>query len=205
MPRTVDADQQRSAIAGAVARLVASGGMEAVSLRAVAAEAGVSMGRVQHYFATKDDMLLDCLQRSYQRMEARIERRMEGTDGSEREILVAILDELLGAEAETRDAIRINTAFASRGLSDERVTAILTDGDQEIVALATRVIATAVHEGRADVDNPPVEGRALFALACGLGSGVALYGASLEEARAALAVHLHRVAPTAGRRSSPPA
>ncbi|WP_233157170.1 MULTISPECIES: TetR family transcriptional regulator [Amycolatopsis] len=28
-----------------------------MSLREVAAEAGVSMGRVQHYFASKDDML----------------------------------------------------------------------------------------------------------------------------------------------------
>jgi len=41
-----------------VARLVADEGLEAVSVRTVAAEARVSIGTVQHYFPTKDAMLL---------------------------------------------------------------------------------------------------------------------------------------------------
>jgi TetR/AcrR family transcriptional regulator, transcriptional repressor of bet genes len=52
VPRSADHDARRSDLAAAAWRLVADGRVEAVSLRSVAAEAGVSMGRVQYYFAT---------------------------------------------------------------------------------------------------------------------------------------------------------
>ncbi len=58
MPKWVDHGERRRHIAEAVWRIAASRGLEAVSLREVAAEAGVSMGRVQHYFKTKDRMIL---------------------------------------------------------------------------------------------------------------------------------------------------
>lgn len=58
MPRQVDHAQRRRQIAEAVWSVVASRGLDAVSLREVAAEAGVSMGRVQHYFGSKDAMVL---------------------------------------------------------------------------------------------------------------------------------------------------
>ena len=62
MPKQVDHQARRQEIADAVLRLAASQGLDAVTLRHVAAEAGVSMGRVQHYFATKDEMLLFAFQ-----------------------------------------------------------------------------------------------------------------------------------------------
>jgi TetR/AcrR family transcriptional regulator, transcriptional repressor of bet genes len=58
MPRQVDHAQRRRQIAHAVWTVMATRGFDAVSLREVAAEAGVSMGRVQHYFPTKDAMIL---------------------------------------------------------------------------------------------------------------------------------------------------
>jgi TetR/AcrR family transcriptional regulator, transcriptional repressor of bet genes len=58
MPRQVDHAQRRRQIAHAVWTVMATRGLDAVSLREVAAEAGVSMGRVQHYFPTKDAMIL---------------------------------------------------------------------------------------------------------------------------------------------------
>ena len=196
VPRVVDVEQQKASLAAATARLVARGGLEGVSLRSVAAEAGVSMGRVQHYFATKDDLLLDALQRSYRSMERRIEQRLQHGPGGRREILVAILEELLAEDPETRDAIRINTAFAARALDDERIAAVLTEGDEEIQALAVSVVADARSAGLVSPDvDPELDGRALFALATGLGSHVALYGASPVAARATLHHHIRRVAP----------
>ncbi|WP_226346735.1 TetR family transcriptional regulator C-terminal domain-containing protein [Agilicoccus flavus] len=59
MPRQVDHAQRRSEISHAVWAVVARNGLDAVSLRTVAAEAGISAGRVQHYFATKDEMVLE--------------------------------------------------------------------------------------------------------------------------------------------------
>lgn len=57
MPKQVDHHQRRHEIAGALWRVVADRGVAAVSLRSVAAEAGVSMGLVQHYFGTKHQMV----------------------------------------------------------------------------------------------------------------------------------------------------
>lgn len=61
MPKQVDHTARRRAIADALWRVVARDGFEEVSLRRVAAEAGVSMGLVQHYFRTKEQMLLFAL------------------------------------------------------------------------------------------------------------------------------------------------
>lgn len=188
MPRSVDHETRRSEIADAVLTLVARAGTEAVSLRSVAAEAGISMGRVQHYFASKEALLLHALDRSHRRMERRIEERAVAAGGSERDALATILDELLGEHPETRDAIRIHAAFASREV-DERARAILTDGDEEILALAVRVVADA---GSPD---PGTDGYALVALAGGLGNDVVLHGAPIERARRTLRAVLDRLAP----------
>lgn len=57
MPRLVDHDQRRAQIVTAVWAIIATRGIQAVSLRTVAAEAGVSVGRIQHYFATKEELV----------------------------------------------------------------------------------------------------------------------------------------------------
>lgn len=200
MPRSVDHDARRSDLAAAVWRLVAHGGMEAVSLRSVAAEAGVSMGRVQYYFPTKDDLLLHGLQEAHRRMESRIAARLAEQDSTagEREVLLAVLDELLGEHPETRDAIRIHTFFAARASQDDRLAAVLTDGDEELEALAVSVIAHAKQSGRVGPDiDPELDGHALWTLARGLGGDVVLYGASIERARRVLHHVVQRVAPPA--------
>lgn len=57
MPKVVDRAERKRTIAEALLRLVAREGIEKVSVRTVAAEAGISAGAVQKYFATKEDML----------------------------------------------------------------------------------------------------------------------------------------------------
>ena len=58
MPRIVDSDARRHEIVLGVLQVMITRGIESVSLRSVAAAAGVSMGRVQHYFASKEDLLV---------------------------------------------------------------------------------------------------------------------------------------------------
>ncbi|GAA2544322.1 TetR/AcrR family transcriptional regulator [Pseudonocardia hydrocarbonoxydans] len=198
MPRSVDHDARRSELAAAVWRLVADAGMEAVSLRSVAAEAGVSMGRVQYYFPTKDDLLLHGLREAHRRMESRIAARLakQGGAAGEREVLLAVLDELLGGHPETRDAIRIHTFFAARAGRDDRLAAVLTEGDEELQSLAVSVVARARADGRAGPDvDPELDGQALWTLARGLGGDVVLYGAPIEQARRVLHHVVRRLVP----------
>ncbi|WP_063064468.1 TetR/AcrR family transcriptional regulator [Nocardia violaceofusca] len=57
MPKIVDRTQRRDEVAAALWRLAHREGWNAVSLRRVAAEAGLSLGSLQHYFAGMDDLL----------------------------------------------------------------------------------------------------------------------------------------------------
>lgn len=58
MPKIVDHDAQRLTFADAAMRLIARHGIEGVTMRAVAAEAGLSYGSLFHYFDSKDDLLM---------------------------------------------------------------------------------------------------------------------------------------------------
>jgi AcrR family transcriptional regulator len=58
VPRVVDFDQRRSDLTAAAARVIARDGLEAATLREVAAEAGWTTGALTHYFADKRELLL---------------------------------------------------------------------------------------------------------------------------------------------------
>jgi AcrR family transcriptional regulator len=76
VPKRVDPEERRQAIAEAVYRVIGERGWEAVTLRDVASTAGISMGQVQHYFTTKTDMLIFALSHMRDRVLARLDRRM---------------------------------------------------------------------------------------------------------------------------------
>jgi AcrR family transcriptional regulator len=64
VPKAVDHGERRSELADAVLRVVARGGVRAVTLRDVAIEAGWSTGALNHYFNGKDDLLAGALKRA---------------------------------------------------------------------------------------------------------------------------------------------
>lgn len=61
MPKYVDHDQRRAEIASAVCALINDGGIERVTFRNVAREAGLSVGVVSHFFADKDALFAHTL------------------------------------------------------------------------------------------------------------------------------------------------
>lgn len=58
MPKIVDHDIQRAKFAKAAMSLIARHGLDGVTMRAVAAEAGLSYGSLFHYFSSKDELLM---------------------------------------------------------------------------------------------------------------------------------------------------
>lgn len=58
VPKQVDAEVRRQEVVEAVLRIVATDGLERASLREVAAEAGLAVGSVRHYFATSEELLV---------------------------------------------------------------------------------------------------------------------------------------------------
>ena len=74
VPKLVDHDVRRREIAKAVWAVIAERGIEGVTLRSVAAEAGISVGRIQHYHASREELVRDScrelLKAATQRFEA---------------------------------------------------------------------------------------------------------------------------------------
>jgi len=64
MPKIVDHESQRVKFAEAAIRLIARAGLEGMTMRAVASEAGLSYGSLFHYFDSKDELLMHAVQHS---------------------------------------------------------------------------------------------------------------------------------------------
>lgn len=108
MPKRVDYDERRRHIGDAVLRLIATRGVEAASVRTVAAEAGVSPGAVQHYFTTKAEMLGFALAHSHaqlvQRALAHVAARKPTTSRAGFQLFCTLLIPL---DEDSSDAARV--------------------------------------------------------------------------------------------------
>ncbi|MEV0385914.1 TetR/AcrR family transcriptional regulator [Nonomuraea sp. NPDC050643] len=193
MPRTVDHQARRLQIADAVHRIIDAKGMDSVSLREVAAEAGMSMGAVQYYFATKDEMLLVALEH----LNARIRLRVAAAgQGSPLDLLRVGLLEVLPLDETRRFEARIGLAFLARSVVSEELARLFQAGLPYVVGFYADQIraAQAAGEVAAELDADQ-EGRVLFALAQGLGQPTLIGHYTPEAAVAAVDYHLARLAP----------
>lgn len=94
-------------------RVAADRGLEEVSLRHVAAEAGVSTGMVQHYFRTKDEMMLFAMAVVRERGEERVSAAVAalGADPAPRDLLRTIITTVLPLTDQTRADGKVALAF----------------------------------------------------------------------------------------------
>ncbi|KQR86317.1 hypothetical protein ASG45_15440 [Microbacterium sp. Leaf436] len=108
-------------------RVLSTGGADDLSVRKVAAEAGVSVGAVQHHFPTRAALIIGAMDAVNALFRARI-RSALAEAATARERLSTVCEELacLG-DAGPRDAI-VWTAFASRAGTDPRVRDIHVQG-----------------------------------------------------------------------------
>ena len=102
----------------AVVSVLVDEGFEGVSVRKVAARAGVSIGAVQHHFPTKDVMLTAAMDRASAEFGQRLTARIPG-DATAEQALRAVADELLGLGAERRTASVLWLARLARASVDE--------------------------------------------------------------------------------------
>src|SRR5699024_1072751 len=109
---------RRTEIMEAVERLLARGGLNAVTMRAVAAEADVSLRLVQYYGSTKDELLSATLDRladkSVERWRARTRRQ---GDESPLEVIKGFYDEALPTDRAIACYHRIGDCMEGLALS----------------------------------------------------------------------------------------
>ncbi|WP_380176098.1 TetR/AcrR family transcriptional regulator [Kineococcus sp. DHX-1] len=111
-------------LAVAALDLAAEGGLEAVSVRTVAARAGVSPGLVQHRYGTKQQLLLAAMELVVQRVQARLEAADAAADASANSRLRYRAEQLLPLDAQRRTEARVWLTFVARAAVDEQVAAL---------------------------------------------------------------------------------
>lgn len=115
MPRVADKDERREQVVDAAFRVIAREGLGGTSMRAVAKEAGCTIGLINHWFASRDDLVQAAFDRAIDR---ELERATEtATDPAS---YVDAASHFLPVDPERRDEARIWIAFYAMVLCDSQ-------------------------------------------------------------------------------------
>lgn len=192
MPKVVDHNERRTRIAEALLRVAGERGLEAVSLRHVAAEAGVTSGMVQHYFRTKDEMMAFALEVVRERGEERIAAAAAalGADPSPREVLRTVVAGVLPIDEPRRADGRVTLAFLAYTAVRPAVAAPLRADTAVMLAFVAEQIRAAGPRPGIDPERAAV---GLLALMEGLGLHLLGGHYGPETALAALDAHLDTI------------
>ncbi len=194
MPKKVDHEQRRREITDAVCRITLRGGLHAATFRTIAAEAGMSAPTVQHYFATKAELLETTQRHVGERSTVRLMAWIAQTDCSARQVLGAFMKSFIPADDDSRTAGLMYLALAAEAVvsPDSKNS---TEGPRQVEAqLMLTAIADQLERGDLrDGVVPSTEAALLTALTTGLGQYVMLETMTAEDAYLAIDYHLDKL------------
>jgi AcrR family transcriptional regulator len=187
----------RHDLTDALIRVVVEQGLDCVSIRTVAREAGVSIGTVQYHFPTKDDLLLAAYERAIDQVSQRASAVAAG-DAGPRVYIRSVLGELLPLDERRVAEMRVALAFSTRSVHSPRLTELYTQGYRAVRQAVADALALAVERGEA---APGVDPARDAAQAVALADGLAWHllcapsAIAATAAEAALDAYLERVLP----------
>jgi len=162
MPRIVDHDERRAELATAVWRVIRERGIEHVSIREVAATAGWTRGKVEHYVRDKDHLLLFAFQLFEKRSNERMERRLRDLHGAD--ALRAALLEDMPLDEERRTESLIWLSFIGHAVTRPELTAEYRRSYESWHVMWSSVIREMIENGQIAAQfDPELEARALIA------------------------------------------
>lgn len=173
MPKIVDADERRDAVADAVLRVVERDGVRGASLRGVAAEAGLNIGSVRHYFASHHELLRFAMRSVIERTATRLERDRDAisasaaaspttTPGDRLDALAGLLAQLLPLDEKRRRENAVLLEFLVVARTDPVLDELSRESIAGVTELARRVLEAA------GADASEVESQRLAAVVDGL-------------------------------------
>jgi len=198
MPRRVDHEERRSKILEALISVATREGLHAVSLRSVAAEAGVSLRLVQYYFETKGGLMAAGLARLERVSHARWADRLAALPQppGARATLDALCAEALPTDPASRDFHLLWMSYTVLALTDPGISdRVFVEGPARL----QRRIVEILERGKAGGEFPAsldagVEATLLLGLIHGLGTAVLVGQQTATNAAACLSFHLDRLA-----------
>ncbi|WP_431893192.1 TetR/AcrR family transcriptional regulator [Micromonospora haikouensis] len=197
MPNTSDHTVRRTQIADALVRLAGREGLHAVTMRAVAAEAGVSLRLVQYYFQDKEHLLIGALRHLEQQSHQRWAQRLAGLPDPPppRAVIEAFLLEAMPTDEPSRAFHLVGTSYAVLAMTDPQVAEQpFIRGVDRLEQQLTDTLARARAAGTLALDaDPALEATRLIALTNGLGTSLLVGQRTPQEATAVLRYHLDRL------------
>jgi AcrR family transcriptional regulator len=175
VPKRVDHDERRRELTDALLRIAGSRGLRAMTMREVAAEAGVSLRVVQYYFTDKRTLMLSGLAELAARLDRRVRHRAAaiGSGLPPRTVLEVVLTAILPMDEQSRADALAWTAYYADGLTAPEQAVNGVQYPNALENWLTGVVARAQEAGDVAVDRDPrTEVVALLALANGLTSSV---------------------------------
>ncbi len=169
----LDSEMRRRELGEALWRVVLREGIDAASVRKVAAEAGISAGSLRHVFPSQSELLAFAMQLIIDE----VTRRVAAADdsGGVRAAVECRLQSLLVLDPETRAVIDVWLAFAARARVDESLRPLRDQTHAEVRGLCLASVETLQAHGevRADLDARR-EAERLHALIDGLATHATL-------------------------------
>lgn len=184
---------RRTAILRAVWQVIAERGMGAVSVRNVAAAAGVSPGRVQYRFPTKEELLTASLEemlRGAVQLHDGLSREGAGRGAAAREALWGLLGRRVSLAEHSRAGVAVFHHYVAAGINHPELARLLAEAKDAEEDEAARLLA-GIAPGCAD---PRTAARSLIATADGLVMRVLIGSLPAAEAERTLRSELDRIA-----------
>ncbi|MGH3913136.1 MAG: TetR/AcrR family transcriptional regulator [Pseudonocardiaceae bacterium] len=206
MPKKVDRRARRTQIADALMRVAATQGLQAVSLRHVANAASVSAGMVQHYFRTKDEMMVFALKVVSENVQARLvagaaeHHEPPSPEAVVRSLLIEMLplDELRWLEG------HVGLAFHAYAAVNPAIADSLREDTERMQVFLSEQIRAAQRTGEALAElDPDHAARTLLALVEGLSLHVLGQRYAPDRALATFDAHLALVFRSAAGQNRP--
>ncbi|MEU4409003.1 TetR/AcrR family transcriptional regulator [Streptosporangium sp. NPDC023963] len=197
MPKQVDHDERRRHIAEAVLRVAGRHGLDRATLRDVAVEAGISLGAVQHYFRSKDELLRHVIDYTGERVTGRITAGLGdlGETVSARAVLRVMAAEMLPLDARRQAERRVVQAFGVRAADAPHLAEPLREGYHWLHERVAELIGQAQRAGELWPElDAERESIALLAMIEGLAFDILLGVRDPDQAMASVHYHLDRLA-----------
>ncbi|MBA4504169.1 TetR/AcrR family transcriptional regulator [Corynebacterium sanguinis] len=153
MPRTADHDQRRFQLTQAARAVADDNGLKGLTVARVAQRAGVSVGLVQHYFPSKDQLVA----RTYEHLldglndrVARIVEQGEESGATIRDMSVRALAELLPLDDDRKREAMLRAEFRALACHSAPLAEIARTHDATFRARLAAVVVNATVCGEAD-------------------------------------------------------
>ena len=170
--------------------MIARDGLNGLTMAGIAEQAGTSVGMVQHYFSSKDELLLF----AHQRVTARFDSWLASTrpDGPVGRIVYEALLRMLPIDKERIEDMRIRLAFSAAGANDRRLAEYQAERQNYLRSRLAQAIERGKKNGEVagDVDST-IAATILGALVAGLGSQMITDPKRLPAAAAVAALRSH--------------